>query len=163
MRKLAPTLVLFFLLWSVAGCSGTGLGGQGCTEIGCTDGLQVTLAPSEGWPAGHYVFSVEADGAMQTCDGDLPLMPCSNGLTLHCQGPSLASIGESGCALAPSAHGFASIDFQGMPAHVLIRIDHDSMPIANQDLTPTYVTSQPNGPDCPPTCHSASAQVTVAF
>jgi hypothetical protein len=161
MRTLAPASLLLSLLWLIPGCSG--FGSQSCTEIGCVDGLQLELAPSEGWPAGHYIFSIEADGAMQTCTGDLPLPPCQNGSALSCQGASLASIGESGCALAPSAHGFANIGFQSMPMHVVVRIERDGMAIADRDLSPTYVTSQPNGPDCEPICHNASAQVAVTF
>jgi hypothetical protein len=162
MTTRAPTLVLLSLLWLIPGCSGD-LGGGACTQIGCTDGLQVGLVPSEGWPAGQYVFSIETDGAMQSCSGNLPLLPCENGSSLTCQGPALASIGESGCALAPSAHGFAGISFQGMPKNVVVRIERDGAVIADRTLSPTYVTTQPNGPDCGPTCHSASAQIPVTF
>src|SRR5690348_5669601 len=85
-----------------AASSGSGI----CTTIGCVDGLAVRFDPATTWKPGKYVFSLEADGVTQTCTGTLPLPPCGPAGSLSCTA-DVAMIGESGCALPPSQHGFA--------------------------------------------------------
>ena len=133
---------------------------QACNEMGCADGLVISLSPDAGWAPGQYRFTIVTDGETTVCEGALPLPPCEQP-ALRCTG-SAAIIGESGCAIDPAAHGFSDIQISSKPKSVTLTIERDGQPIANQTLTPTYQRSQPNGPGCPPVCDNAHAQVAVA-
>jgi hypothetical protein len=128
---------------------------RACTEIGCVDGLRIALEPSARWPAGEYRFDFVVDGRPASCTGKLPLPACEQGGALTCTGVPV-QIGESGCALPASEHGFSDVGLTSSPARVKITISRDGQPIAERELSPVYQRSQPNGPDCPPVCNSAS-------
>lgn len=132
-----------------------------CTEIGCVDGLVISFGRGVEWAPGTYVFSIDADGVEQTCKGMLPLPPCASGGALTCTG-NVATIGESGCALPASQHGFADIQLRSGPSKVTLRIERDGVVLADETLVPTYRTSQPNGPNCDPICRQASATIALA-
>lgn len=134
---------------------------RGCSAVGCVDGLALSLSPSQGWAQGSYRFVIEADGKTETCVGALPLPACSQGRALKCTGPELARIGESGCALGAAEHGFSSIDLPTAPKQVTIHIEREGNPIGGATLTPSYQTSQPNGPGCEPICRQANATIAV--
>jgi hypothetical protein len=70
-------------------------------------------------------------------------------------------IGESGCALPASAHGFSDIRFTSSPAKVTIRVERDGQVLAKESFTPAYRTSEPNGPGCGPVCKQASATLAL--
>ncbi|WP_437567769.1 hypothetical protein [Sorangium sp. So ce542] len=133
---------------------------QGCTQIGCVDGFTVRLASEAPWPAGAYRFVISADGETTTCEGKLPLPGCAAGRALTCSGPSLL-IGESGCALPPSAHGFSEIQMRSAPRQVTVEVSRDGASLVKADFSPSYVESRPNGPGCEPVCRSASATLNV--
>ncbi|WP_437950762.1 hypothetical protein WME98_08080 [Sorangium sp. So ce296] len=133
---------------------------RGCTQIGCVNGFTLRLASEAPWPAGAYRFVITADGETTTCEGKLPLPDCAAGRALTCSGPSLL-IGESGCALPPSAHGFSEIQMSSAPGQVTVEISRDGTSLAEADFSPSYVESRPNGPGCEPVCRSASATLNV--
>lgn len=133
---------------------------QACTEIGCADGLVISLSPNAGWAPGQYRFTIVTDGETTVCEGALPLPPCEQP-ALRCTG-NAAIIGESGCAIEPAAHGFSDIQIASKPQSVTLTIERDGQTIANQTLTPAYQRSQPNGPGCPPVCDNAHAELAVA-
>ncbi|HEU4410783.1 MAG TPA: hypothetical protein VFS43_36360 [Polyangiaceae bacterium] len=135
--------------------------GRACTEKGCADGFVLTLAHAGGWPAGAYRFEVVADGKTITCSASLPLPPCGQGPASACDAPEL-TLGLSGCALPAAEHGFSELYWTTTtPASVSVEVTRDGAPLAQTQLTPTYVTSQPNGPDCGPSCRNASASMAV--
>jgi hypothetical protein len=138
--------------------SGGSSGGE-CTAIGCVDGLSIALVAPGGWTPGSYVFTIVADGATQTCKGALPLPSC-NTPGLRCDN-TLATIGESGCALPSAEHSFADLRFASGPAKVKVHIERDGSTLADDALEPTYQTSQPNGPNCGPICRQASASISL--
>jgi len=164
-RRIAQVLPILIAWPVVANCTGTtpepSSPGHACTDIGCVDGLHVTLAPSGGlWTKGHYTFEITTPLGTTTCEGALPLPACEAGRALSCSGPPV-SIGESGCALPPDQHGFASIDLASGPADVTIVIRKDGAELVRKSITPGYRVTSPNGPDCEPTCRQASD--TLAF
>lgn len=136
-------------------------GGKMCTMIGCINGLHLNLAKVTPWTAGNYTFALELDGAAVTCTGALPLPACDKGAALRCDVEGKVQIGESGCALPPEQHGFADIQILGEPAKVKLTIKREDEQLHSGELTPTYVTSRPNGPDCEPECRSANAEVAL--
>jgi hypothetical protein len=159
------------VLVSLAGCGAGNNKGEGtaphplapapraCTEIGCIDGLHVTLTPADSWPAGAYTFEIRTDAGSTSCRGALPLPACGTpGLT--CTGQPV-QVGESGCALPDAAHGFSSITFSSAPKQVQLRITRDGQPVVERELQPTYRRVQPNGAGCEPVCTTASETVRV--
>ncbi|MBX3193201.1 MAG: hypothetical protein KF819_39825 [Labilithrix sp.] len=146
---------------SSSSSSGGGGGDRACTAIGCTDGLGISVTAPAGWKAGRYVFTVTADGSTQTCEGSLPLPSCGSP-GLLCKGQDgVAQIGESGCALPAAQHSFSDIHFSSTPAQVNVHVARDGVVLAEQSFTPSYVTSQPNGPGCEPICKQASGSLTL--
>ena len=132
-------------------------GGKMCTMIGCINGVHLNLAKPTPWTAGNYTFALELDGAAVTCTGALPLPACDKGNALRCDVEGKVQIGESGCALPPEQHGFSDIQILGEPARVKLTIKHEDQQLHSGELTPTYVTSRPNGPDCEPVCTQAKS------
>jgi hypothetical protein len=46
----------------------------------------------------------------------------------------------------------------GKPAQVLVRLSVDGAVVLDRTETPGYLSNEPNGPGCDPTCQQASAQ-----
>ena len=163
-----PRVVLVFaLVSSLVGCTkeqgeavGPG-GGKMCTQIGCVDGLRLTLEKAGAWAPGAYTFAFTLDGAAVTCSGSLPLKACDAGPSLTCDAEGRVMIGESGCALPPDQHGWSDIQVSGAPKAVKLTISRDGQPLHAAELTPTYTESRPNGPDCGPVCRGAAATIAV--
>ena len=136
--------------------------GKGCTALGCTNGLTLSIVPPQRWAAGAYRFVIDADGQVETCTGSLPLPPCSQGSALTCTGPAIAQIGESGCALGASEQGFSSINFTTGPTRVNVEVERDGHVIGGGKLMPTYATVHPNGPACGPACRQGMGMISVS-
>jgi len=135
---------------------------RGCTEIGCTDGLVIDFKPSASWPSGSYVIEVTADGESTVCEITLPLRACGAEGSARCSGKLGASLGESGCALPPDQHGISGVAIHGQyPAQIALQVTRNGQEMLSKSLTPTYETLRPNGPECEPTCQSASLSVPV--
>ena len=45
-----------------------------------------------------------------------------------------------------------------VPAAVTVRVVQDERELGKGSFSPSYVTSQPNGLDCPPVCHTATTE-----
>jgi hypothetical protein len=143
----------------VASCSQT-IADQACTDIGCQNGLRLTWDQGS-WKPGAYTVEATLDGIKVTCEGKLPLAACDSGPTFHCSPSAPLRVGESGCALPEAQHGLSGIDIDAAPAQVRIVVKRDGVEVSAQELTPKYTDSRPNGPQCEPVCHQASA--TLAF
>jgi len=134
---------------------------RACTDIGCTNGLHVQLTKATPWPAGAYELAFDIDGTAVTCTGSLPLPACEAGPALACDPAGRVQVGESGCALPPGQHGWADVHIDGEPARVHVTIRQGAAVLHDAEIRPEYRTLQPNGPDCEPTCRSASAAIAV--
>lgn len=146
---------LFLVLALFVGLgSGQAAAQQACTEIGCQNGLQLTVDPNYRWLPGAYVFKFLVDGLTIQCRGNLPLPACATpGLICDHQG---VTITESGCALPPAAQGFGTVMLDGAPQTVRVTIIRDTMLLADKNFKPEYRDGHPNGALCAPTCHQAS-------
>ncbi len=132
-----------------------------CTQIGCLNGLLVRVAKATPWVPGRYTFELDLDGVQVSCSGALPLQPCESGPSLACTGDGKVIISESGCALPPESQGFGDLQISGEPQSVGITIKLDDSVLHTTTLNPSYVTSQPNGPGCEPTCRSGSGDLEL--
>jgi hypothetical protein len=132
-----------------------------CTMIGCINGFRAEMKKATPWLPGLYTFNFDLDGKTVECKGSLPLQACESGPSLSCSPDAVVQIGESGCALPPAQQGFSDIQITGEPQRVRVTISQDDKPLHTADLTPNYVTSQPNGEGCEPTCRSANGEIAV--
>lgn len=127
-----------------------------CTEIGCQNGLTLTVPPDMTWEDGRYAFLFQIDGKAIKCWGKLPLPKCEDGPALVCDPIGIVTITESGCALPRSAHGFSDIHIATKAKTVALRMMHGNTTILGRTYRPVYETLRPNGPNCAPVCNSAS-------
>jgi hypothetical protein len=123
-----PRLLPTALLALAAGCDVLGIGSRHCTLIGCTDGITVHLTAL---PAGPYRVEI------------------------------LVGSGPGGLSYAYDCAGSsACLQDIFFPELVLDRIIvRVTTGLGTRDTEipdPVYVTSQPNGPECSPTCRQAT-------
>ena len=121
----------------------------------------VNLQHTDGlWPPGLYRVDVTADGVSGSCEVTLPQPPCRTPSST-CVGQRSWSLGEAACALPASQQSISWVSFvDTAPAKVEVAVSRDGRQLASRSFTPGYNTSQPNGPDCEPTCKLA-APVTL--
>jgi hypothetical protein len=130
-----------------------------CTLIGCGPRFEVRFMPAAGkWSAGTYTVAVTADGTAGSCVATLPFPSCQ--VAPECTGSRDWYLLDSGCALAPDQHGISGLVFgMSTPANVAVVVTRDGQQLADGVFTPTYESSQPNGPGCGDTCFGAMAGV----
>jgi hypothetical protein len=111
---------------TATGCNTLGIGSRHCTEIGCTDGITVHLPVV---PTGSYTVEIVVGGG--------------GGLSYAYD-----------CAGGPPCQQdifFPELVLDRIIVKVTTSLGSRQTEIAN----PVNVTSQPNGPDCPPLCRQA--------
>lgn len=121
-----------------------------CTDIGCTDGLDLSFSPAYE-TAGEYLVTVEADALTITCTASLPL----TGDLATCDADGVY-LGTSGSALEESEHRITGVFLETGPATVRLVVARDGEEVLEAELSPTYQTFTPNGEGCEPTCTYAS-------
>jgi hypothetical protein len=110
------------------GCDSLGSGDGECTEIGCSDGITVHLPAV---PDGPYRVEIIVGS-----------------------GPSGLSYAYE-CAGGPTCQ--QDIFFPELVLDRIVVKVTSSLGSRTTEITnPVYVTSQPNGPDCPPLCRQTS-------
>jgi len=143
MRHLLALLPLF-----AAACLDPKETGIACTDVGCTDGFYVSFERAA-WNAGTWTFDVTVDDAAVTCQATIPL---GSGAADGCT-DDLVMIELSGSELPVEEQSIPGMLIGVTDATTIrIAVSLDGTQVALQDFTPEYVTSQPNGPDCEPTC-----------
>jgi hypothetical protein len=156
MRALPLLFAIIALPLAAAGCLAPPP--QGCTEIGCADGLTISLKKASGsWEPGMYSVEIDADGKKIACTTQIPLSGASPS---SCDDAAVL-LGTSGSALPASEHGLSDLIFHSAPKQVSVTVSRDGAMLATKDFTPTYQKSQPNGPDCEPICNQASDSLPV--
>lgn len=153
------SLVLLLALCLIAACdSASGGDGKSCTLIGCAGGLNIDFVRSP-WPAGAYSVSVKLDGSQHAlCAVELPFATATSSAT--CNAPDV-TLGTSGQMLPTAQHAITGLRIGGMPKTVHVEITRNGVLEMATDLTPTYLTSRPNGPGCEPLCTQANVNLTV--
>lgn len=143
-RFIILTSLLLALPAIAASCDGVG---TACTEIGCDDGITLTVSPASGLIAGVYSVSVSGTGESTSCS-----------LTVD----NAAQVTDTTCDLIDNTAGSFTVVLHSSPETLTITIDRDGTELGKEDITPSYTTVQPNGPECEPTCHQADVSMQVA-
>lgn len=142
-RFLILTSALIALPAVAASCDGVG---TACTEIGCDDGITLTVTSASGLTAGVYSISVSGTGESTSCS-----------ITID----SGAQVTDTTCDLVDNTASSFTVVLHSAPEALTVTIDRDGTELGKEDLTPSYTTVQPNGPDCEPTCHQADASMQI--
>jgi hypothetical protein len=124
---------------------------QACTELGCGFPFSVQFEKSGVWAPGHYRVRVTLDGRAVECAADFPL---SCDAPPACDDPGIV-LGLSGCALPAESHAIIGVDVLTETAAVSVELLAVSGSLASGTWSPTYTTTQPNGPQCAPVCRTA--------
>lgn len=145
-----------FAFPAIAPAAGEQQPAHACTEMACTNGVTVTLPQAQFSVAGAYHFQIVLDGGKQaTCRGRLPFSSCKNAVA--CEGPIKLDIDQAGCMLPPAQHFFGALRLEGQtPVQLYVFIAREDVTLVDQTVRPSYETSMPNGPQCPPACRSAT-------
>jgi hypothetical protein len=132
--------------------------GKICTQIGCRDQL-VLQAPNVKLAPGTYLISLDADGKKAGC----PLEVTGKEMkTQGCTGDLEVKLALPGNVPVSGAEGGFSLVFNAAPASVKVTVTSAAKKkVADQAITPTYKTVQPNGPDCSPSCKQGQEALTL--
>lgn len=123
-----------------------------CTKIGCSDGLSVGLdLPLK---TGKYLVEVEAGDKKGKCEIVVPFPACGTPAT-RCEGTLPLFAAENGCGGPVDKMTFSPIRIGEAPESVMVNVKHNGVTVLGGLFKPEYKTTQPNGPDCPPTCKQA--------
>lgn len=130
---------------------------KSCTTIGCVNGYTLDFEASS-WAQGKYTVELTVDGKAGTCEATLPLDASSKST---CTLPEV-QMGLSGSALPAGQQGLVGLMFTSQPAKVEVAVKLDGAVVGQPaSFTPAYKTSQPNGPECGPTCTNASDKLKL--
>lgn len=67
---------------------------------------------------------------------------------------------SNSCEPIPGKYSL-SFAVDGTPEAVAIKVEHDGAVLVNEDFSPSYKESRPNGKGCGPVCKQAAIDVTV--
>lgn len=129
------------------GCNLVCVAQDGCTEIGCSDGLTILLvADGDGVTAGVYEVGIDADGIVETC-------------TLEISDDPTVCQGGPPCVPDTTCNALVLLDpdetiqiLIGVAADVTVTVQRDAEPPIEVADAPTYDVISPNGPGCGPAC-----------
>jgi hypothetical protein len=149
MRLVARLLLPAALLALGLACGG----GEPCTEIGCADeGLTIEFQ-RDIWADGVWGFAFDVDGVAQSCEVTFPIGDIDG---LYCGGSQVQ------ITLDPATQAVvrAYVDGEELGA-VTVTVTLDGAEVGSSAITPSYETTYPNGPGCPPGCNHAEASLAL--
>ena len=168
---------VILLAFSVITCSSKGTSSSQemvCTNLNCEDlfAAQVLLN-SNSVPSGMHTLTVVADGVTASCT--FPFPPdfsnnsggkCSGNLSVVVQAAETCQSGAGDGAITEQCDSLPGqftelIVLKGTPASVQVQQATGGSLILDESVMPSYLTNEPNGPGCPPTCEQATAQWTL--
>ncbi len=163
MSKSLSWLMITVLVGSASGCDAIEEE-RVCTAIGCGSSLDITLAPeSNVLSDGTYLITVDRDGDEIACSFRIPDDISESGEVGYIECAGNAS--EVQALLQPRAGAnnvIVELHIAGAPQQLGIEVTRDAQSILSRQLQPSYTQSNPNGPECPPTCPHADLSLTLA-
>jgi hypothetical protein len=149
---------------------------RSCTEMGCSDGAWVTLAPEGALATGAYEMTIVTPEQTHVCDFKIPedLPPRGSITSITCQ-PTLDlglqqkaectetrtgdSVSQS-CTPIPDRYTL-TLNLPGTPQSVSIEVLRDGAELLDVTRSLSYVSARPNGPGCEPVCRQANIDLTL--
>jgi hypothetical protein len=140
---------------SALGCASTE---SFCTLVGCSDSLtiEVVLGPAT-QRGGGWIVETTLDGRTTSCTIDVTTDSSDLIVDTTTDCPSLTIFeGDTSQDLV------VAFAFEGSaPASASIKLTRDGTEVLSDTVSPSYVVSQPNGPDCEPTCRQATERLSL--
>ncbi len=121
--------------------------GQGCTMVGCSDGLWLDVV-ARCWPDGAYEVSGALDGEPFAFELVLP-------------GPGGGGASADGRVSARIDDRFLLEIDDARSRTVELRIRRDELVVFEETWNPEYRKFRPNGEDCEPVCRVAGRETVV--
>jgi hypothetical protein len=148
-------------LAKITGVIAVGCETHECTEIGCADGWSLTLVEADGAPAAHTLEAL-VDGAEFVCP-QVSLgarhVTCGASVTLELVDEVTCVEHETNGGISqictPTGRFEEILAVSGTPKTVLVTLRDAGGEERQETFVPEYESSQPNGPDCSPTCRQA--------
>lgn len=150
---------------------------KSCATSGCIDQFSATVSVNGNTLAtGTHTITVTTDGKTDVCTFTFPLQTLPGGgfASPQCTGNvQMIVVPAKICTETqtattrtltcdPVADRFQEIiTVSGVPKAVHAQQSVGGNVILDQSVSPKYKTSQPNGPDCDPTCHQAAVMWTI--
>lgn len=137
MDRVRPALAL--LCATLLGHAGCAAGPRACTEIGCSDRIDLAFATSV---SGPYWFELDGDGILYPCNVSEAAPPDEGLYAYDC--------GATGISLEapPAARYSISITIYEEDQET-VRVPQTNVPLS---VDPETGIIAPNGEDCPPVC-----------
>jgi len=127
---------------------------DGCTEIGCTSGLTLSLV-ADTFAPGVYGIALAANPDPDDCTltisddpMDCAIPPCVSESTCN----ALYLLGETPMRIELALGILAQLD---------VTVTRDDLEIASETFAPAYEVVAPNGPGCGPACAVALAELAI--
>ncbi len=140
------------LALALTACSDSPFFGKSCTEIGCLNFIRVELIFDSDLSKDDIEVVVEHSGQSFSCDFGAELDPCHKGFGADFDPVSGPAMND----------GRAIVLLNDTPDVLRITVTADGT-TESQVVEPQYQRSQPNGPDCEPTCLSANTRAEFAL
>jgi hypothetical protein len=173
MVRASLTLVALGLAASGA-CSSFG---GACSDVGCNDEASFTLrAPENHWDDGAYSLEIRFDDADYQCafmvPDDLPstgidrALDCMPFLDAYltperkCETQKNGNSESVTCTPVPDQY-YVQASVVGTPRTLNVALQRNGSALLVDTRTLSYSATQPNGPDCGPTCRQASSEFTL--
>lgn len=171
-------LLLALLLVAAGSCIelDLGLDDEDCTEIGCSDGVTVSLRHDGTWVDGAYEFQFDLDGKDTVCTTNLPadLPTAGESATISCSPALSVTLGqEFECketktkdAVSQSCQPIADrwlirAQIDTTPHKLKLRVVRDDEQLLSKSVDLKYKDVRPNGEDCGPVCSQSSADLKL--
>jgi hypothetical protein len=139
MREIISAGLVVAACFVASGCD------TGCTEEGCHDGVEIWFASSLDASL-EFSVSVQADTEQIQCD--------------FAKGKALDSCASKGVWVQSSGSQVDGFLLKGYhPQQVTFAFSASGNVLVSATVSPSYVTQQPNGPECPPTCKNAKVNL----
>ena len=154
------TLMIASLLGLTACSSGQDSAILTCTEIGCSDGLNINFEVTD---PGQWVFVLERvqDGDVQptvTCTATLPI---DTGAADGCDDPSVY-LTLYGSELPNEEQRISGLMLMSQaPETIDVRVTLDAAEVLSTTLHPTYEEIAPNGVECGPVCTTGASELPL--
>lgn len=146
---------LLFLMGNVflSGCES-----KSCTNMACFDGMNLTVRTMSGdFPPGNHTITIDADGNTLSCSFEYPpatsSIQCTSGLSVtilpmeSCVEEKRREATTYTCTPIPNQYQ-ERIFVNGTPKWISMVQSVDGVSILERVVTPTYITTEPNGNGC---------------
>lgn len=131
-----------------------------CTLIGCSDGVGMTLPALATTYSGNLPLTIDACLGAECSVFRIDHTGAAPVCTSMSAGNTLCTIDGMGTVVLTKLPLPTGATDGPLPVHVTVT-DKSGATIADGTATVTITPSQPNGPDCEPTCHEGQVSLTL--